>query len=179
MRGRIRILLRTAVAVGLILALSAGSALAMNVPVWINNSKAPIYLAPGKVGGSLHAGTGVYVTAVKKGWARINYKGRVGYIHTRYLTLVEGMTGYLTTPTYVYKSASLDSAKYGPLGEGTELKVVGLDGKFYQVTNGKALGYIPKGTIGKKKPSDLSIMASKVQLIEWSKADPHIPKGSN
>lgn len=179
MKRTIRKMLRSAVVLGLILALCGGSALAMNIPVWINNSKAPIYVAPGQVGGSLHAGTGVYVTDVKKGWAQINYKDHVGYIHTRYLTLVNGPTGYLKTSSYVYKSASTSSEKSGPLDEGTEVKVVGMDGKFFQITNGKTLGYIPKDAISKAKPSDLAIMASKVQLADWSKVNHAFPKGSN
>ena len=179
MKRTIRKMLRSAVVLGLILALCGGSALAMNIPVWINNSKAPIYVAPGQVGGSLHAGTGVYVTAVKKGWAQIKYKDQVGYIHTRYLTLVEGKTGYLKTSSYVYKSASKSSEKVGPLDEGTKIKVVGMDGDFFQITNGKTLGYIPKGAISKTKPSKLAIMASKVQLVDWSKANRAFPKGCN
>ena len=151
----------------LILALGAAPAFAASVPVWINSSKATVYTASGETG-SLPVGTNVNMTATKNGWARIEYKGSTGYVRMRYLTLVNGITGYVTKSVPVYKSANTSSAKYGPLEVGTELKVVGARGNFYQVTNGKAYGYIQKSAMSPKKPSKTAILASKVKVVEWS-----------
>ena len=162
-----RSLISLLLAASMIVALCVVPALAENIPVWINNSSATIYTASGETG-SLSAGTGVYMTAYKNGWAQIEYKGNVGYIRRKYLTLVNGYTGYVTKSVPVYKSASSSSAQYGPLDVGTELKVVGIDGNFYQVTNGKAYAYIQKSAISPNKPSDTTILASKVELVNWS-----------
>ena len=151
----------------MIVALCAVPALAESVPVWINSSSATIYTASGETG-SLSAGTAVNMTAYKNGWAQIEYKGNVGYVQRKYLTLVNGYTGYVTKSVPVYKSASASSAKSSPLAVGTELKVVGIDGSFYQVTNGKSYAYIQKSAISAKKPSDTAVLASKVQLVNWS-----------
>ena len=177
MKRKLRSLVCILLIATLLLALCGTSALAASVPAWINSSKAPIYTKPGETV-SLRAGTGVYVTGVKKGWAQINYKDRIGYVQVKYLTAVEGSTGYVKKSSYVYKSASTSSAKRGPLAVGTEVKVVGVNGNFYQVTNGKLYGYIPKGALSKTKPSDLTIMASKVEAIEWSKGSHLFPKGT-
>ena len=172
-----RALISLLLTVCLILALCAAPALAASVPVWINNSSATIYTASGE-SGSMPAGTGVYMTAYKKGWARIEYKGNIGYIRTKYLTLVDGYTGYVTKSVPVYKSASTSSAKSSPLDVGTELKVVGVDGNFYQVTNGKAYAYIQKSAMSPKKPSDTTILASKVQLVNWDVGNKLVKVGS-
>lgn len=157
--------------------LALGAALAESIPVWINNSSATIRTESGETG-SLPAGTGVYMTAVRSGWAQIEYQGNIGYIQTKYLTLVNGFTGYVTKSVPVYKSASTSSAKYGPLEIGLELKVVGMDGNFYQVTNGKYYGYIEKSAVSPNKPSTSSVLASKVQLIDWAKGSSLMSKGA-
>ena len=164
-------------AASLILALGAAPAFAASVPVWINNSKATIFTASGETG-SLPAGTSVTMTATKSGWARIDYNGNTGYVRTKYLTLVDGITGYVTKRVPVYKSASTSSAKYGPLSVGTELKVVGINGSFYQVTNGKHYGYIQKSAISRTKPSTSTVIASKVQAVDWSTGNRLISKGA-
>ena len=163
-----RTMFRLLLIAGLVLAMGAAPALASSIPAWINNSQAKVYTSDG-TSGSLRAGTEVSVTAAKNGWAMFNYNGNTGYVRTMYLTAKEGITGYVKKSAYVYKEASTTAKKAGPLAVGTELKIVGVNGKFYQVTNGKALAYIPKSAVSKKKPSDTAIMASKVQFVNWDK----------
>ena len=162
----------------MMLVLDIAPALATSIPAWINDSKATIYSSSGKTG-TLRAGTAVTVTATKKGWARFSYKGYTGYTRVKYLTAKEGITAYVKKSVYAYKSASTSSKKCGPLAVGTELKIVGIDGNFYQVTNGKAYGYIAKSALSKTKPSATAIMASKVQLLDWSKGHSFVAKGHN
>ena len=162
----------------MLFALDIAPALAMSVPACINNSKATIYSSSGETG-TLRAGTAVTVTATKKGWAKFSYNGHTAYTRIKYLTAVKGVTAYVKKPAYVYKSASTSSKKYGPLEVGTELSVVGINGDFFQVTNGKANAYIAKSALSKKKPSKTAIMASKVQKVEWSKGKSFVSRGKN
>ena len=177
MTRMIRRWIRISLITCLILAMGISPAFAMSIPVWINNSSAPIYTSTGACG-SVRAGTSVYVTAVRNGWAQVENYGYVGYVHTKYLTLKQGIPGYVCKKSYVYQYATTSSATYGPLHVGTQLSVVGLDGDFYQVTNGKALGYIPKAAMSHTKPSDVSIMASHVELLDWNTCNYVFPKGS-
>ena len=169
-------LIRTLLISSLILALGIAPAFALDIPARINDSTAPIYAKSGE-SASLEAGTGVHVTALKEGWAQISYKDHVGYIRTKYLDPNEGITGYVKKSAYVYKSASTSSEKRGPLAVGTELKVVGVDGDFALVIKGGAHGYIAKSALSKSKPSEASVIASKVELVDWSNGSKLFPKG--
>lgn len=175
----IRSLICLSLILSMILALGFVPALASGIPAWINNSDATVYTSTGQAV-SLDAGTSVEVTATKDGWAQFTCKGNTGYVKIKYLTAKEGITAYVKKSTYVYKSASTSSKKAGPLAVGTELKVVGFDGSFCQVTNGKVLAYIPKSALSKTKPSAdayavaktaavaKASAASKVKLVSWS-----------
>ena len=170
-----RTMFRSLLIAALILALGA-PAFASGIPAWINSSQAKIYAETGE-SGTLSAGTEVTVTAAKQGWAMFQYNGETGYVRTQYLTAKEGLTAYVKKNAYVYKSASTSSKKAGPLLVGTELKVVGVNGDFYQVTNGKTLAYIAKSAVSKKKPSEKAIMIAKVQLVNWKKGNKLFSKG--
>lgn len=167
---------RTLLIVCLISMLTVAPALADGVPAWINNSTARIYVSP-TVYGSLRAGTGVYVLATRGEWAMIDYNGNIGIMESKYLTATDGLTGYVVKSAYVYKTASTSAAKYGPLPVGTELKVVGISGNFYQVYNGMAYAYIEKSAMSPNKPSDTAILASKVMLINWEQGKTLFAKG--
>lgn len=161
----------------LILALGVAPAFAMEIPVWINNSSAPIYLSDGTCG-TVRAGTACTVTALKNGWAQVTRGNYVAYVHTRYLTLMQGIPGYVCKRVCVYQYPTTASAAYGPLAVGTPLSVVGLDGDFYQVTNGKALGYIARSAMSRTKPSNETVLASMVEPLEWNTCDYFFPKGA-
>lgn len=170
-----RMILRSLLIASLILALGV-PAFAAGVSAWINSSDAKVYAESGEKG-TLRAGTEVTVTAVKQGWAMFQYNGETGYVRTQYLTAKTGVTAYVKRNSFVYKSASTSSAKTGPLLVGTEVKVVGASGKFYQVTNGKTVAYIAKSALSKNKPSDKAIMIAKVQLVNWNKGNKLFSKG--
>ena len=176
MARNVRTMFRFLLIASLIFALAAAPALASSIPAWINSSQAQVYTSTGE-SGSLRAGTEVTVTAAKNGWAMFHYNGNTGYVRTKYLTAKQGITGYVKKLTYIYKEASATAKTAGPLAVGTQLKIVGVDGKFYQVTNGKVLAYIPKAAVSKKKPSDTAIMASKVQFVSWDKGSKLFSKG--
>lgn len=134
----------------------------------INNSAAKVYSASGK-SGSLPKGTGVTVTDIQSGWAKIRYQSATLYIKTQYLTAKNGITGYAAKSAALYKSASASSGKLGTIPKGTKLEVVGASGGYYQVTNGSIYGYVAKNCVSKTKPSTKSKNAwkSKVELVNW------------
>ena len=156
--------------------LDIAPAFAAGIPAWINSSNATVYNYTFEIG-SLKKGTSVVVTGTKKGWAKFEYNGSTGYVRVKYLTAKDGIPAYVKKNTYVYKSASTSSKKYGPLAVGTRLKVVGVNGKFFQVTNGSAYAYIPKSALSKSKPSDTTVLASKVRLVKWGKGKKLFAKG--
>jgi len=134
----------------------------------INNSGAKIYSSSGK-SGSLPKGTSVTVTDVESGWAKISYKGATGVVKTQYLTAKNGVTGYASRNTALYKGASSSSGKLGTIPKGTKLEVVGASGSYYQVTNGSVYGYVAKGSVSKTKPAtqNKTSWKSKVEKVNW------------
>lgn len=169
------LLIRVALIAGLILALGISPAFA-GTAARINNPKAQI--ATTGEPQTLPLGTEVEITAIKNGWAKINYNGNVGCIRVEFLTLKDGITAYVKKSVPAYRYASTASAKTDPLQIGSEVKVVGVYGNFYQVTNGKLYAYITKDALTKTKPSDVFVLAAKVKLIEWAKANQLFPKSS-
>lgn len=151
----------------LVMILSAAPALAA-FSAMINNSSAKIYSSSGK-SGTLSKGTGVTVKDIEDGWAKISYKGRTGYVKTKYITAKDGATGYASKNANVYSGASSSTKKIASVSKGAKLEIVGVNGNYYQVTNGSAYGYIPKGSVSKTKPSTKSSTAwkSKVETINW------------
>ena len=160
----------------MLIVLTVAPALASDVSAWINDSNAVVYSASGEKG-TLKAGTPVVVTATKNGWAKISRNGQTGYTKIKSLTAMDGITAYVKKASYVYKSASTSSKKYGPLKVGTELSVVGVSGKFYQVTNGSVYAYIPKSALSKTKPTAESSLASKVKVLTWGKGKSFVKRG--
>lgn len=161
-------LLRTILSICLVLILSAAPALAAGYSAMINNSSAKVYSSSGKAG-SLSKGTSVTVTDIENGWAKISYKGAVGFVKTQYLTAKNGATGYASKNAALYKGASSSSGKLGTIPKGTKLEVVGKSGGYYQVTNGSLYGYVSKSCISKTKPATKSKTAwkSKVEKVNW------------
>lgn len=171
-------MLRVLLLAGLILALGVAPALASVSSAWINSSKAQVYLSASKTA-KLSAGTKVKVKAIQNGWAQIKFNGKQGYVKVKFLTATQGFTGYVVKRARVYKSASTSSKKTAPLDVGTKLSVVGENGKFYQVTNGSALGYILKSAISTQQPSTAAIIASKVKMVGWKKGNRLLPTGDD
>ena len=163
-----RTLLYTFLSLCLILVLSISPALAAGYSAMINNSGAKIYSSSGK-SGSLSKGTSVTVKNIENGWAKISYKGATGYVQTKYLTAKNGVTGYASKNTALYKGTSSSSGKLGTIPKGTRLEVVGASGGYYQVTNGSLYGYVAKGSVSKTKPTEKAKTSwkSKVEKVNW------------
>ena len=146
--------LKCAAAFVLALILAAAPVCASAAAAWINSSGAKIYATNGR-SGKLPRGTAVELMDVSGSWAKIGYKGAVGAIQLKYITLKSGITGYAKSDTPLYKSASTSSGKLGTIPRGTTLKVVGINGGFYQVTNTaySIVGYVKGSTVSKTKPA--------------------------
>lgn len=163
-----RTLLRAFLCICMVLILCVSPALAAGYSAKINNSGAKIYSSSGK-SGSLPKGTGVTVTSIANGWAKISYKGATGFVKLQYLTATNGLTGYAATNAALYKGASSSSGKIGTIPKGAKLSVVGVSGGYYQVTNGSIYGYVAKSCVSKTKPVTVSKTAwkSKVEQVNW------------
>lgn len=154
-------LLKCMMAFVLALLLTAAPVAASAAAAWINSSSAKIYASNGR-SGKLPKGTSVDCVDVSGSWAKIKYKGNIGLIKLKYVTLKSGLTGYAKVNTPLYKSASTSSGKKGTIPKGTKLKVVGINGSFYQVTDTSysVTGYVRSGSVSKTKPATASSSSS-------------------
>lgn len=123
----------------------------------INSSSSKIYKSPTTSSVSCKGvkNLTVTVTAYSGSWARVTYKGRVGYMPIKYLNLVDRIKAYTTGSTAVYKSASSSSSKLGTLSCGSTVYVIGVDGSYCRVqdANGRVTGYIRSSQLSKTRPS--------------------------
>jgi len=151
---RIRNLTRSVFALCLAMLLALAPIGASAVSAWINVSGVTIYSTTGKKG-TLPKGTTVNFTDWNGHWAKINYRGVTGITLLRNITLKSGLTGYARVNTPLYKYASTSSASYGTIPKGTTLKVVGINGSFYQVTNTSysICGYVLGSNVSKTRPA--------------------------
>lgn len=161
-------MLRICLAVCLILTMCIIPATASAYSAKINSSNAKIYSSSG-ISVSLPKGTSVTVKDVESGWAKVSCKGETGYVRLKYLTAKDGVTGYISKKTGLYKAASSSSSKLATLPKGTKLEVVGVSGGYYQVTNGSVYGYVDKDNVSRSKPSTKSKTSwtDKVELVSW------------
>ena len=139
--------------------------------------------------GTLSQGTKVKVISTAKGWARISYNGKTGYVSTKYLSKSSGSKttaavsngsktvavartkGYVKTSSYLYQSASASSTKLGVLTKGSPVYVVGKNGSFRKVQTSTGLtGYVKAGNLGKasRAASTKTSKSSKVVSIARS-----------
>ena len=84
-----RKIIKTVLALALILATLCSSALAASygAKVLVNNMS--VYNSEKEVAGSLDQGTSIKVTAMSGDWVRISYKGKTGYVNGEYVTEYE------------------------------------------------------------------------------------------
>ena len=116
------------------------------------NTNAKVYGAGGK-SGTLSRGAYVNFVGVSGNWAKIYYRGVPGITQLKNITLRNGMIGYAKVNAPLYKGTA-DGSTYGTIPKGTMLKVVGINGSFYQVTNtaGSLSGYVRAAYVSKTKP---------------------------
>lgn len=161
MSVRVSRALRALIAI-LALALAAAPALADSIEVKLNAS-AKIYQSASSDARSVKAAKSLRVTleAYGKGWGRITYKGRTGYIKLKYLDRVEPLKAYVMESATVYKDADA-SEKLTDVSAGAVVYVVGVDGGYVRVQNssGTQKGYIKAGVLSASKSASGDVGAA-------------------
>ena len=135
----------------------APAALATSYSARINSSACKVYKSAStssKVLCSDVKDLSVSITGYSGDWAKIEYKGYIGYVKCEYLTLRNRLTAYTAKSTPVYKRASSSSSKLGTLGTGSTVYVVGMDDGYYRIQNrsGSVTGYVKSGYLTATKP---------------------------
>ena len=148
MTGRISRALR-ALVVAMAVMLLGASALADSIEVKLNAST-KVYSSLSSSARSVNAPKGLRVTlkAYSKGWGKIAYKGRTGYIRLKYLDRVDPLKACVTQAAVLYKSAST-AHRLATVPQGTTVYVLGVDGGYVRVVgaSGKWGGYIKAGML--------------------------------
>jgi len=125
----------------------------------INSTSSKVYKSPSTRSASVRGvkGLTVTVTSYSGSWARVSYKGRVGYMPIKHLNLVNRIKAYTLNSTAVYKSAG-SSARLGTLSRGSAVYVIGVDGSYARVqdANGRVTGYVRSSQLSKNRPSTAS-----------------------
>lgn len=149
-----RKIIKTVLALALILATLCSSALAASygAKVLVNNMS--VYNSEKEVAGSLDQGTSIKVTAMSGDWVRISYKGKTGYAKIEDICFNNGIKAVSTKDTsirFVTKESYSENTYYkGTLAAGTGLYVVGKKGDYALVSNGSdALGYVKLSALTK------------------------------
>ena len=141
--------------IALVLAMACGPALADSIDVELNAS-ARVYSSLNASARSVKAPKGLQVSlrACAKGWGRVVYKGRTGYIRLKYLDRLNPLKAYVTRSATVYKDAS-DSHKLTTVSAGAMVYALGVDGSYVRIMNqGKNWrGYIRSGLLTTTKPA--------------------------
>ncbi len=155
----------------ILLALLLGaSALADSIEVRLNAS-AKVYQSLSASARSIKAPKGLRVNlqAYEKGWGKVTYRGRTGYIRLRYLDRVKPLKAYVTTNTVVYRGASA-SKQLTTVSAGTVVYVLGVDGSFVRILNrgGKWKGYIKAGVLSASKPASSNAASSEAGVVPAS-----------
>ncbi|MBQ3575246.1 MAG: C40 family peptidase [Clostridia bacterium] len=129
----------------------------------INSSSSRIYKSPSSRAVSVKGvkNLTVNVTAYSGSWARVTYKGRVGYMPIKYLNLVNRIKAYTTGSVSVYRNAG-SSSRLGTLPRGTTVYVIGVDGSYARIqdANGRVTGYIRASQLSKTRPATASSSVS-------------------
>ena len=154
MSGRASRILRALIVAAALLLIGA-VALADAIEVKLNTS-AKVYSSLTSSARSIKAPKGLRVSlkAYAKGWGKISYKGRIGYVQLKYLDRVDPLKAYVTKSTTVYRDAS-DERKLTTVPTGTLVYALGVDGSYVRIMNssGKWKGYIKSGVLSASKPS--------------------------
>jgi len=141
--------------IALVLAMIAGTALADSIEVELNTS-ARVYSSLTATARSVKAPKGLQVSlkACAKGWARVEYKGRTGYIRLKYLDRLNPLKAYVTRSATVYKDAS-GSQKLTTVSSGTLVYALGVSGNYVRILNRNKnwKGYIRSGLLSSSKPA--------------------------
>ena len=135
------------------LMLAGTGALAGSIEVRLNAS-AKVYSSLDSSAKSVKAPKGLRVSlrSYSRGWGKVAYKGRVGFIRLKYLDRVNPLKAYVTQSATVYRSAST-ARKLGTVPQGTTVYALGVDGSYVRIigASGKWGGYIQAGVLSSSR----------------------------
>ncbi len=163
-----------ALAIALVMMAVCASALADSIEVQLNTS-ATVYSSLSSSAKSVKAPKGLQVSlrACSKGWARIVYKGKTGYIRLKYLDRLDPLKTYISKSTTVYKDASA-SRTLTTVSAGTQVYALGTEGGYVRITDkGRSWkGYVRSGVLSTDKPAakGASVPAKLQATAEGAKA---------
>ena len=145
--------MKRATLIALVVMMLSGTALA-DFNATVLSKKMKVYFAPSTASeqiGTLKRWTTVTVEAHQGGWARINYKGRIGFakvadmysnIVYKYGKLNKDAKIYYITPDNL-------NPRWGALGKGVKVYIRGCKGDQWLVSNKEmdVLGYVPMSSV--------------------------------
>ncbi len=145
-------------AVLLAILLAGASALADSIEVRLNAST-KVYQSASTSARSVKLSKGLRLSlkAYAKGWGKVSYKGRIGYIRLKYLDRVHPLKAYVTKSTAIYRDSS-GSSRLATASTGTAVYMIGVDGGYIRVQNGSGTqkGYISADALSASKISRAS-----------------------
>lgn len=115
-----------------------------------------VYAAPSTSArglGALGQGKSFRVTAISGGWARVEYKGKIGYARLDDMIFSNRIPGVVTKNcvfNYITKASYRNKEYYSAtMQAGVKVYVVGVHGSYLLVSNagGSILGYIKSGNV--------------------------------
>jgi len=143
-----------ALAMALVLMVACATALAESIEVRLNAS-AKVYSSLTSSARSVRAPKGLEVSlrACAKGWARVVYKGRTGYIRLKYLDRVNPLKAYVAKSATVYRDAGM-SRTLTTVSKGALVYALGVEGGCVRITNSDRSwkGYIRAGVLTAARP---------------------------
>ena len=144
-----------ALAIALVLMMTCAVALADSIEVRLN-APAKVYSSLTSSAKSVQAPKGLEVSlrACSKGWGRVVYKGRTGYIRLKYLDRVNPLKAYVARSATVYKDAA-GTRTLTTVSAGTLVYALGVDGGAVRIMNKDKSwkGYIQSGVLTSSKPA--------------------------
>jgi len=153
-------------AIILVLMMTCATALADSIEVRLNAS-AKVYSALNASAKSVTAPKGLEVSlrACAKGWGRVVYKGRTGYIRLKYLDRVNPLKAYVARSATVYRDASA-SRTLTTVSAGAQVYALGVEGSLVRIMNRSKTwkGYIQSGVLTSEKPQSPKGGAMPAQL---------------
>ena len=155
-----------ALAIALVMMMACAGTLADSIDVKLNAS-AKVYSSMTSSAKSVKAPKGLEVSlrACSKGWGRIVYKGKTGYIRLKYLDRVSPLKAYVSRSATVYKDASA-SRTLTTVSAGTQVYALGVEGGYVRIMNANKSwkGYIRSGLLSSSKPESSGGSAVPAQL---------------
>ena len=143
---------RTLIVAFIVLMLSGTAMADFNATVL--SSKMNVFFAPSTSSekiGSLKNGTVFTVEAHQGEWARINYKGHIGFarIEDMYSNVVYKHAKAKIDTSIYYITRTDTTPRWGALGKGTKMYIRGQKGNYWLVSNKQftVLAYVPKANV--------------------------------